>query len=243
MIRIAFCEDEKPQSEYIVGLIKAFGKKHHKTFTIDTYTSAEQFLFSREDEAPYDLYILDIQLGRMNGMELARQIREQDKDVRIVFLTGLKDYAIEGYEVGAVRYLLKPVQKEILYELLETLSGEIETNERNYFLFHASGQTRRIPFSDIYYLEADGHYVNIRTSQGDNRWKASLSSIVPEFEKNNFVMTYRGLYVNLAHIERIGRAQCYLDNGETLPVSKTRYQALNQAFIEYYRYSDEGGFL
>lgn len=240
-MRIAFCEDEKPQSEYIVGLIEAYGKKHRKTFVVDAYTSAEQFLFSWEDEAPYDLFILDIQLGQMNGMELAKRIREQDRDVRIVFLTGLKDYAIEGYEVGAVRYLLKPVQKKTLYDLLAKLSREMEETERNYFLFRASGHINRIPFSDIYYIEADGHYVKIRTSKGDNRWKASLSSVVPEFEKNNFVMTYRGLYANLAHIERIGRTQCFLDNGEALPVSKTKYQALNQAFIKYYQYSEEGG--
>lgn len=243
MIRIAFCEDEKPQLEYIVGLIETYGKKHHKTFAIDTYTSAEQFLFAWEDEAPYDLFILDIQLGQMNGMELAKRIREQDKDCRIIFLTGLKDYAIEGYEVGAARYLLKPVQKKTLYELLAKLSEEIEANEVNYFLFRASGQTRRIPFSDIYYIEADGHYLNIRTNQGDDRWKASLSSVVPEFEKNNFVMTHRGLYANLAHIERIGRAECFLDNGETLPISKTRYKELNQAFIAYYQYPNEGGSL
>lgn len=243
MIRIAFCEDEKPQSEYIVELIESYGKKHHKTFIIDAYTSAEQFLFAWEDEAPYDLFILDIQLGQMNGMELAKRIREQDKNVRIIFLTGLKDYAIEGYEVGAVRYLLKPVQKETLYELLAKLSQEIETNEVNYFLFSVSGQTKRVPFSDIFYIEADGHYVNIRTSQGDNRWKTSLSSLVAEFEKNDFIMTRRGLYANLAHIERIGRAECFLDNGETLPISKTRYKELNQAFITYYQYPNEGGSL
>ncbi len=240
MVRIAFCEDEKPQSEYITGLIKTYAQRRHKTIVVDTYTSAEQFLISQEDEQPYHLFILDIQLGKMNGMDLAKKIREKEKEAYIVFLTGLKDYAIEGYEVGAVRYLLKPVREEVLFELLEKICDEIESGETKYFLYQASGCTKRIPFSDIYYIESEGHYVNIHTAHEANRWKSSLSSIAKQFERQGFVVVRRGLYANISHIERIGRLECFLDNGETLPVSKSCYKAINQAFIEYYQERERG---
>lgn len=243
MIRIALCEDEKPQLEYITELINRYAKENHKTFQIDAYTSAEQFLFKQEDEEPYDLFILDIQLGQMSGMDLAKKIREKDKDVRIIFLTGLKDYAIEGYEVGAVRYLLKPVQEQVLFELLSKFSDEIETEEIKYFLYQASGYTKRIPLSDIYYIESEGHYVNIHTAKENNRWKTSLSSVIENFEKKDFAMVRRGLYANVSHIERIGRTECILDNGETLPVSRSGYRELNQAFIAYYQDKERGDFL
>lgn len=243
MVRIAFCEDERPQSEYITRLIKTYAKKCHKTITVDTYTSAEQFLISQEDEEPYHLFILDIQLGKMNGMDLAKKIREKEKEAYIVFLTGLKDYAIEGYEVGAVRYLLKPVREEVLFELLEKICDEIESGGKKYFLYQTSGCTKRILFSDIYYIESEGHYVNMHTIQENSRWKSSLSSLVKQFETQDFIMVRRGLYANLNHIERIGRMECFLDNGETIPISKSCYKAINQAFIEYYQEKEEGGSL
>lgn len=86
MVRIAFCEDEKPQLEYITGLIKTYARRCHKTITVDTYTSAEQFLIRQEDEEPYHLFILDIQLGKMNGMDLAKRFVKKRKRLILFFL-------------------------------------------------------------------------------------------------------------------------------------------------------------
>lgn len=239
MFRIAVCEDEKAQSEYLNRLLEHWQELSGKKASVDTYASAEQFLFETEERKPYNLLLLDIQMGEMNGVELARKVREQDTRVKIVFLTGIKDYAIEGYEVGAVRYLLKPVKEAELFVLLDKVYEEAEDGEEAYFVFQNGGTVNRVAFSDILYVEADGHYVVLKTEDREWKWKASFASVSPEFEAQEFFLLRRGLYVNLAKIEQIGKTECVLESGEMLPVSKSRYQELNERFIAFYKGSAE----
>ena len=235
MFRIAVCEDEKAQREYMEKLISEWQQCSEKKTTVDSFVSAEQFLFETEGKLAYDLLILDIQMGQMNGVDLARKVREQDARVSIVFLTGIKDYALEGYEVGAVRYLLKPIKEAEFFSLLDKLYEETKQRKEDYFLFQTGGVTNRVAFSEILYAEAEGHYVCLKTSEKEWKWKTNFSSLSAELEKNGFFLLRRGLYVNLAQVSRIGKTECMLENGEVLPVSKARYQALNEAFIAYYK--------
>lgn len=242
MFRIAICEDEKAQIEYLKKLVEQWQLMSGEKVSMDAYSSAEQFLFETEGKAPYDLLLLDIQMGQMNGVELARKVREQDAKVKIVFLTGIKDYAIEGYEVGAIRYLLKPVKETELFTLLDQLCADAKEQKEDYVLFQTGGMTNRVLFSEILYAEADGHYVVLKTvcKEDANRektwkWKENISARSEELEAKGFFLLRRGLYVNLAKVEQIGKTECVLENGEVLPVSKARYQALNEAFITYYK--------
>jgi len=154
----------------------------------------------------------------------------------------MKDYAIEGYEVGAVRYLLKSVKEAEFFGLLDQLYEEAKERTEEYFLFQNGGVTNRIPFSDIFYVEAEGHYVVLKavcreaaSHAREWKWKANFSSLSAELEGKGFFLLRRGLYVNLAKVEQIGKTECVLENGETLPVSKSRYQELNERFIAYYK--------
>lgn len=235
MFRIAICEDEKAQREYLTNLMECWRVISGEKVLTDTYTSAEQYLFETEGKAPYDLLLLDIQMGQMNGVELAGKVREQDTRVNIVFLTGIKDYAIEGYEVGAVRYLLKPVKEAELFALLDRLCEETKIQKEDYFLFQAAGVTNRVLFSEILYAEAEGHYVCVKMPEKEWKWKENISSLSETLETKGFFLLRRGLYVNLAKVEQIGKTECILDNGEVLPVTKARYPALNEAFIAYYK--------
>ncbi len=235
MFRIAVCEDEKAQREYLTDLMERWRGTSGEKVAVDTYISAEQFLFETEEKDSYDLLLLDIQMGQMNGVELARKVREQDAKVSIVFLTGIKDYAIEGYEVGAVRYLLKPVKEAEFFALLDRICEEAKEQKEDYFLFQTAGATNRVPFSGILYAEAEGHYVCLKTSEKEWKWKENISARSEELEAKGFFLLRRGLYVNLAKVEQIGKTECVLENGEVLPVSKARYQAINEAFIAYYK--------
>lgn len=242
MFRIAVCEDEKTQREYLERLISEWRQYSGNKVMLDLFVSAEQFLFETEGKQPYDLLLLDIQMGEMNGVELARKVREKNREVAIVFLTGIKDYAIEGYEVGATRYLLKPVKEPELFALFDKLFEEAKTQEGDYFLVQTGGRINRIPVSDILYVEAEGHYVVLKAvcrEAGNTvrewKWKTSFSSLSVELEKKGFFLLRRGLYVNLASVEQIGKTECTLENGEVLPVSKSRYQELNERFIAYYK--------
>lgn len=237
-IRIVICEDDKVERDYIHSLVEAWAEESSKNCIVDGYGSAEQLLFSFDNELPYSIYLLDIQLGQMSGMELAREIREKDKAAVIVFLTGLKDYALEGYEVGAFRYLIKPVKESELFSLLAQAIQECEAEKENFFVLEQGSEVLKISYEDIWYLVSMGHYIELSYRDKKLQWKASLGSLQKEFEENGFVMARRGILLNLRKVAKVGRSECVLDNGEKMAVSRNQYKKVNEAFIEFYRHKN-----
>lgn len=234
-VKVAICEDEEVQRDYLRALVAEWAQSSGIPCEADGYVSAEQLIYSLDGSFPHQIYILDIQMGKMNGMELARKIRSEDSQATILFLTGLKDYALEGYEVGAVRYLIKPVKKEELFGILdEAVKREKETSTAC-FLLEQNGGIQKIPYKDIWYVESQGHYLEMAYGDEKVQWKASFGSVQEIFTENGFVMTRRGVLVNLCRIARVGKTECVLDNGERVSVSRSRYKAVNEAFIRYYK--------
>lgn len=234
-IEIAICEDDRAEIEYMKSLLAGWAEEKQVDCHVDAYISAEQFLFSFDKDFPYHVYILDIQMGGMNGMELAKKIRERDSHAVLVFLTGLSDYALEGYEVEAFRYLIKPVKEKEFYGVMTQIAKNLRKNEHAYFILDRGGELIKIPYTDIWYIEAQGHYVELSYPGGKIRWKAGIGSRQGEFEENGFVMTRRGVLVNINCINRVTKTACILDNGESISISRNCYRHVNEAFIGYYK--------
>ena len=237
MFRIAICEDEQVILDLESSIVKEWGEASlcRGAFELDTYVSSEQFLFESEDKAPYDVLIFDIQMKNMNGMELAKKLRARGCDSVIIFVTGVPDYAIEGYEVGAVRYILKPVKPELLKELLDAAFTERQKKAEDYFVLGQGADLEKIPFEKIVYIEARGHYVFLKGTDFEREWKTSFSETAEAFDDRQFFCLRRGLLVNLSHVARITRTDCVLDGGEVLPVARGAYKELNEAFIEFFK--------
>lgn len=235
MFHIGICEDDLIQQKYLENCIREWADKRNQRVLVHKFISGEQFLFEYEDVSDFDLLILDIQLLNMTGMELAKEIRRKNKVVKIVFLTGVADYAIEGYEVGAVRYLLKPLKMEILEEVLDEIREELHHKQEQNFFYTKNGQTYRIPYSHIIYVEANGHYSKLITQDETHEWKANFSNILPDFKSQGFCLLKRGLLVNLRYVNCIMKTECVLESGERLPVAKSCYEELNKVFIAFYK--------
>ncbi len=235
MFRVAICEDEKVILDFESSLVNEWAAGAGCPLELDTYISSEQFLFESEDKAPYDLLIFDIQMKNMNGMELAKKLRERGCDSVIIFVTGVPDYAIEGYEVGAVRYILKPVKPELLKELLDSVWKERQKKTEDFFVLGQGADLEKISFEKIIYIEARGHYVFMKGLDFEREWKAGFAETAAAFEGKGFFCLRRGLLVNLAHVERITRTDCVMEGGESLPVARGLYKDLNQAFIEFFK--------
>ena len=242
--RIAVCEDDNTSREFESKLIYEWAETNGINICVDSYTSAENFLFESEDKLEYDLVILDIQMGKMNGFELAKVLRKRGFSGALIFLTGITDYAIEGYEVGAVRYLLKPIKEKELYKTLSLVYEGMATQQKEVFLLQIGNDITKIEYSNIIYVEARGHYVHLcaKNHNGifEKEWKSSFSSVSTDFEEHNFFCLRRGLLVNLEHVSKINRSECILDNDEIIPVARGKYQELNEAFIKHYK-DDTGG--
>ncbi len=231
-MRIAICEDEKVVLDFESSLVSQWAAGSGCPLELDTYISAEQFLFESEDKAPYDVLIFDIQMKNMNGMELAKKLRARGCDSVIIFVTGVPDYAIEGYEVGAVRYILKPVKPEVLNGLLDSVFADRRKKCEDFFVLGQGSECEKIPFDKIIYIEARGHYVFLKAFDFEREWKSVFSETADAFDGKGFFCLRRGLLVNLNHVEKITRTECILDNGEVLPVARGVYKDLNDAFIK-----------
>lgn len=237
MFRVAICEDEKVILDFESSLVEQWSKGPlcKGDLELDTYISSEQFLFESEDKAPYDVLIFDIQMKNMNGMELAKTLRNRGCDSIIIFITGVPDYAIEGYEVGAVRYILKPVKEDVLNGLLDSAFEERQKKAEDFFLLGQGSDFEKISFEKILYIEARGHYVYLKGINFEREWKAGFTETSGAFEGKGFFCLRRGLMVNLSHVARITRTDCILDSGESLPVARGVYKELNEAFINYFK--------
>ena len=234
-MRIAICEDEKVILDFETSLVNQWAAEAGCPLHLDTYISAEQFLFESEDQAPYDVLIFDIQMKNMNGMELAKTLRRRGSDAVIIFITGVPDYAIEGYEVGAVRYILKPVKGEVLNGLLDSAWAERQKKAEDFFVLGQGADLEKICFDKIIYIEARGHYVFMKGLDFEREWKAGFAETSAAFEGRGFFCLRRGLMVNLAHVAKITRTDCLLEDGEALPVARGVYKELNEAFIEFFK--------
>lgn len=233
---ICYCEDESAQAKVFSIKIDQWAKNKNIAVHTDLFESAEEYLFQAEQNT-YDVIFLDISMRGQNGMELARKIREKEKDVVLVFVTSDASYVFDGYEVGAYRYLMKPVDEKKLWEILDYARMQREVEEENYILVKKDSQSVRVNLNDVLYMEAQKHYVNLYLEDQESiNIKTVFTELLQEMqEKSDTVLaTHRSYAVNIEKVVRIGRMECVLADGSVIPVSRSFYKEVNEAFIRYH---------
>lgn len=230
-IRVALCDDEETVREYLGRLLEEWKERQNDQLQIEYFESAESFLFQYEEDKRWQLLILDIEMGKMNGVELAKKVRENNKEVQILFVTGYMDYISDGYEVEALHYLLKPVTKEKLFSVLDRARERMKKSEKALFL-QGSDETVRIPYYEIRYVEVQHNYVTIHAAE-DYTVKKTLSELEEELG-DGFFRTGRSFLVNLKCVKRITKKEVSLKDGMVIPLSRGMYEKINRAMIRYF---------
>ena len=233
---ICYCEDEPAQAKSFAIKIDQWAKNKNIAVHTDLFESAEEYLF-KAGKSVYDVIFLDISMRGQNGMELARQIREKEKDVILVFVTSDASYVFDGYEVGAYRYLMKPVEAKKLWEILDYTRVQRAAEEENYILVKKESQSVRVNLRDVLYIEAQEHYVNLCLGKAEPMTvKAVFAELLQEIQEKSdtFLATHRSYAVNIDKVVRIGRTECTLSDGSSIPVSRSFYKAVNEVFIKYH---------
>ena len=228
--KIAICDDETSVIEYVSSIVTDWKSQNGHTVVLHTFSSAESFLFSYEDENDYDIFLLDVEMGQMDGVRLAKAIRKKNETVQIVFITGYSEYIAEGYEVAALHYLMKPVKPEKLFEVLNRATEKLEKNERMLTL-SLSGEMVRIPLHEIAYIDVNGNYITLHGKE-DYTVKKTLGDIQKELDER-FFKVGRSCIVNLNMVQRVTKTDCYLSNGSSLPLPRGAYDTLNRAIISF----------
>lgn len=227
--RAAICDDSKTDAAYVEKILCKWAEDRGIEVYPKVFLSAENFMWHYAEDKLWDILLLDIEMGDMDGVTMAKEVRRDNEAVQIVFITGYSDYIAEGYEVAALHYLMKPVSVEKLMAVLDRALEKHKQNERCLNL-EISGDMIRIPFYEIRYLDVQLNYVTVHAKKN-----YTVKHSLAEFEKEldtRFVRIGRSMILNLKFISMVTRTEVHLSNGETLPLTRGAYEPLNRAIIE-----------
>ena len=224
--KIAICDDSQADTEYLTTLVKEWAKD--RTAIIKTFPSAEAFLFKYAEEKDFDILLLDIEMGKMDGVTMAKAIRQDNESVQIVFITGYSEYIADGYDVAALHYLIKPVKTEQLLSVLDRAAERLKKNEKE-LLLKTADETVVMPVREIRYLDVQQNYVTVH-----GKTDVTVKRTLGEFEKEldeRFFRLGRSYIVNLTCVRRISKTEVILTDGSAIPLPRGQYDALNRAII------------
>lgn len=237
MYRFAVCDDNEADAAFVVSLIEKWNKENGNNkanglpLRVEAFPSAEAFMFAFEENHDFDILFLDIEMGGMSGVELAKRLRQMGVGLQIVFITGYMDYISEGYDVEALHYLMKPVTGEKLGEVLNRAMERIKTREREMVLALPDGIVR-VPLYKIRYIEVLKNYVTIHAAE-DYSMKKTLNELKKSLD-SSFFQIHRSYIVGLRCIKKVTRTEVILKDDTILPLSRKLYNDLNQALIHYF---------
>ena len=229
MIKVAIVEDEEDAGALLRGYLERFERENAVSFGIDMFSGGTSFLFGKE---VYDVVFLDIDMPGMNGLEVSHRLREADKGVGIVFVTNLKQYAIRGYEVDALDFVVKPVTYYAVETVMKKILRRLRDRENGgEIIIRSAYRARRILVDEIAYVDIYLHNISLHLKSGETEktW-GSLAEMEAHLPSDRFVRCSSHCVVNLALVRRIDGFTAYLEDGTELPVSRSRKNALLSAF-------------
>lgn len=228
MIRIAIVDDEKVIREQIKKLIE----KKQTDCEIDTYGTGEDLL---KADSVYDIIFLDIQMKGMNGIETAKALRQKADNTVLIFITGVKEYVFDAFDVSAFHYLIKPIEEHKFSEVYERAVLEVRKRKQqtNGQLF-VKTRNRNATFnqSDILYIESRAKKVEIHTKTDTVEAYAAIGELEKQLV-GSFYRCHRGYLVNMAFIMEYGNDSITLNNGETIILSKDKYSEFVKVYMRY----------
>lgn len=226
-VKICICDDSSEERALINAMVQEWSRQSGMDVSINEFPTAEAFLFEYEDLLP-DIVLLDIEMPGMNGVELAKRLREGNKLIQIVFVTGFSEYIAEGYEVAALHYLLKPVSPGKLFSTLDRALEKQEIDGRRIVL-ETSAETVQLLLYEIRYIEVNRNYITVY-AEDSYTVKRTLKEIERELDER-FLRVGRSYIVNLHFVSRVTRSEILLRGGGSVPLARGAYETVNRAII------------
>lgn len=231
-MKIVICEDDLLCVRVLNDHIKQWTSKNGIFVELFVCVSAEQLLFELEDGLDVDLLFLDIRMDKMNGIELAYKLRELEYRIQIVFTTDSPEYVFEGYNVSALNYLLKPIDYNRCYTILEQ-AHKLICNE-NFYLCKTSEFLHKILYEDMLYIEMISHIAVIHTRNTQYSTRKTIAEIISELDDTLFVRCHKSFIVNIQHIASISKKCVVLSDKSSVDLGKTFASDVNERFIKYF---------
>ncbi len=230
-LKIAICDDDASQREYLHDILIPWAKRNRHLVEIKQYANAKQFFFDYDEEKDFDILLLDIEMPEINGIEIAKRVRLKNSTVQIIFITGYYEYFSDGFDVSALHYLIKPVDKTKLCPVLDKAADNLSYRQRS-VLISTPEEDVKVSLADICYIKSENVYVNVCTTHGTYRPRISLAKFAEQLD-GTFFKIHRSYIVGLKYVKKITRSEVTMQSGDTLPISRGMYDSVHAAVIKY----------
>ncbi len=229
-MRIAIVEDNMQEQERIASMTKRYFDANGRNCQIVCFADGDELL---EDYRPdWDIILLDIQMTRLNGMTAAEMIRKVDKDVFLIFVTNMANYAIRGYSVQALDFLLKPVNYRMLEQVFMQVERLLAERTKKFIALQTQKGMIRLDVSEIDYVEVESHVLSVITTQGVFRLRGTISSVEETLSNYGFYRCNNCYLVNLAHVTRVEQGTVVV-GGHELAISRPRQKKFMEALTRH----------
>ena len=229
-MRIAICEDNEIHRDILEHLLNRYFSERPIHFELVPYQYGMNFLDDMEEGAYFDMAFLDIYMEDTMGNQIAHKLRAMGDQGEIVFLTASSDFAIEGYDVDASGYLLKPLDYGKLEMVMDRITRNIAPS--TYQIRHRTTVTK-LAYHEILYIESNNSKCILHTESGESYTVyKTLNTIEKELGDRRFLRCHQSFLVNMDHIKQIGK-QFLLSNGDYVPIRQRGVKAVRQAYIDY----------
>ena len=231
MIKIAIVEDEVLYAQQLQDFLHQYEKENGELFDITVYTDGDQIVHKYQSQ--YDLILMDVEMKFMDGMSAAEEIRKMDTEVVIIFITNMAQYAIRGYAVDALDYVLKPVSYFAFSQRLNRAIGRMKKREQKVIMVNIKGGAVRVNVANIYYIESQGHTLILHTILGDYETSGTMKEMEEKLKGMNFCRGNKGYLINLQHVDGI-QDGCATVKGEQLVLSRARKKEFMEELTKYW---------
>ncbi len=229
MLLISVVDDNPKDAAHLKSCVEEYCRAEGHAALVQTYRDGVDFIRATDH---YDIVFLDIQMGKLDGLETARLIRKINRETILIFVTNMAQFAIKGYEVDALDFILKPASPASIRYVMDKAIQRLDNSTRSQFLLKTPEGTLSLSASDITYVEVFDHNLVYHTTRGEHTVRGRLSDVAGKLDPDRFVMCSRSFIVNLRHVSSV--AADHLLIGETrIPVSKSHRKELMKRFSSF----------
>lgn len=233
-MRIAICDDDGQELARLSELMTQYQLSHRINLECCLFHNGIDFLCDMKG-GEYDLILLDPLMKGIGGMQAVRELREQDKNVKLIFISSSSEFAIESYSVEAYHYLLKPISADSLFPLLDKDRSEVSVQEEQGFVLKNRDGIIRVAFARLEYVEVINKTVSFHLAGGEI---CEVTAALTDFEgkllsRPEFLKTHRSYLINLNYVQKMGVNGIVTRNGHTIPVSRQRRSQIQEAYLDF----------
>jgi len=230
MVRVAIVEDDPAFMEQLKTYLQQYGQENGVRFQITAFTDGDEIV--EKYRAEYDIILMDIQMRFMDGMSAAEEIRKADEEVTIIFITNMPQFAIRGYRVSAMDYIVKPIGYYAFSQSIARALRHLRSRQDKYLVISVRSGKVKLAVSDIRFIEVFDHDLVFHTLQGDLETKGTMNAVEKELEGEPFFKCNKGCLVNLRYVDSLMGNDIQLGQ-DRLQVSRSRKKGLMDALNDY----------